>query len=264
VSRYAPPGSRTVVAVDIGTALAAVDADHRISIAPADELTTLAALEAACRGQTLAADSLSDAAAAALDLFKLLSTARYIGLVYDAEPDTRANRSPQRFDAFASLSQALNDRTRCAAITLRAGGNRSGADATVVSQTGYPFAVDFSRGYPRYDPHAGSVLSLLEHNEADLVLIAGDATLIPDAAALGDFRCIAIGPGASEWLGRVVAIDTGRDGIHAGGTAVRMDDVPLPLRATLRHDPSTSDVLRTLVSTIRQIQLTAATTITWR
>ena len=42
------------------------------------------------------------------------------------------------------------------------------------------------------------------------------------------------GPGASAALFTPgVAIDTGTAGIHDSGTAFRMDDVPLPLRAAL-------------------------------
>ena len=47
------------------------------------------------------------------------------------------------------LSHALNDRTRGAVIALRAGGNRTGAESVMTSQTGYPMAVDFAGGAPR-------------------------------------------------------------------------------------------------------------------
>jgi len=45
---------------------------------------------------------------------------------------------------------------------------------------------------------------------------------------------VAIGPRASAaGFTPQVAIDTGVAGIHEGGTAFRMDDVPLPLRPAL-------------------------------
>ena len=91
----------------------------------------------------------------------MLLSGRYVALVYDAEPDERPARSPQRFDALGALGRALNERTRCAAIALRAGGNRSGADSVLTSHTGYPMAVDFARGYPRYGPHVRLALTYL-------------------------------------------------------------------------------------------------------
>jgi formylmethanofuran dehydrogenase subunit B len=63
---------------------------------------------------------------------------------------------------------------------------------------------------------------------------------------------VAIGPHASTaaWGTRGVIIDTGIDGIHAPGTALRTDDVPLPLRATLPGPRPTTDTLRAVTSGI--------------
>ena len=259
-SRYAPDPvglhvgdrrSRTVVAVDIDGATTTVDADRRLTIASADEVATLTALDALARTRpdapaTFAA--LPGAAwTAARELAPLLLSARYLALVYDAELDERAERSGRRFEALVSLSQALNEHTRCAAIALRAGGNRSGADSVLVAQTGYPFAADFARGYPRYDPHDGAAASALRNEEVDVALVVGDTSSVPGGVvrALGGVRCIAVGPHSSESpLGMAaVVIDTGVDGIHASGTAIRMDDVPLPLRASLPGLPTTASVL---------------------
>jgi formylmethanofuran dehydrogenase subunit B len=136
-----------------------------------------------------------------------------------------------------TLSQALNGPTRCALSTLRAGGNRSGADAVLTSQTGFPLAVDFSRGYPRYEPYEATAHVRLARGEADVVCVLGAADQIPPAvsAALGTNRCIVIGPRASvsPLASAAVVIDTGIPGIHSAGTALRMDDVPLPLARAL-------------------------------
>jgi formylmethanofuran dehydrogenase subunit B len=259
-SRYAPDPvglhvggrrSRTVVAVDIDGATATADADRRLTIASADEVATLTGLEALARARPDAPTAFADlpgaAWTAARGLAPLLLSARYVALVYDAELDERAERSARRFEALVSLSQALNEHTRCAAIALRAGGNRSGADSVLVAQTGYPFAVDFARGYPRYDPHDGAAASALRNGEVDVALVVGDTNSVPDeiTRALASVRCIAVGPHTSESpLGiAAIAIDTGVDGIHADGTAIRMDDVPLPLRASLSGPPTAASVL---------------------
>jgi formylmethanofuran dehydrogenase subunit B len=275
--RYAPspPGvhvpagrrSRTVIAVDIGRAAATVDADVRVEIDPADELPTLIAIEAFIRSSDasgLHASVADRLRSTARELATALLSARYIALVYDAEPDDRSERTDVRFEALASLGQALNDRTRCAALALRAGGNRSGADSVLVAQTGYPCAVDFARGYPRYDPHAGSTLRLLHYHDVDAVLVVGDATGIPSgiAASFSNLQAVVIGPHASSAaLGaRGVVIDTGIDGIHLSGTALRTDDVPLPLRAVLPGPRSTAETIRAVMSGVRRTLLSAQTT----
>ena len=261
-SRYAPDprgifvaegkSSRTVIAVDIGGASATVDADHRITIDPANELAALTALEALTGTPESAARYASAPGTTwrgARELGTALLVARYVALVYDAEPDTRAPRSELRFEALASLAQSLNERTRCAAVAMRAGGNRSGADSVLVAQTGYPCAVDFSRGYPRYAPHAYSARG------ADATLVVGDVSSMPDAIAgeLADSANVVVGPHASTVpLGtQGIVIDTGADGIHSSGTALRTDDVPLPLRALLPGPRSTADVLRAISAALR-------------
>ena len=267
-SRYAPDPvglhvdgrqSRTVIAVNVGDAAATAEADRRIDIAAPDELPTLTALEALARAgpeQSATFATLPDAAwTVARELAPLLLAARYSAIVFDAEPDERALRSPRRFERLVALSQALNDRTRCAAIALRAGGNRSAADGVLVTHTGYPFAVDFARGYPRYAPHGGTLTDLVHVRGADVVLVLGDAASLPAPVlrALGSVPCAMVGPRASESpLGTtVVAIDTGVDGIHASGTASRADDVPLPLRASLAGPLDLASVVRDIGSAIR-------------
>ena len=269
-SRYAPdpPGvyvpngrrSRTVIAVDVGQSTATVDSDVRAAIEPADELATLTALEAFVRSPEVSGNhaSLADRSRnTARELATALLAARYTALVYDAEPDARSERTSARFEALASVAQALNDRTRCAALALRAGGNRSGADSVLVAQTGYPCAIDFARGYPRYVPHAGTALGIRRGNGVDAMLMVGDPMGITSdvAASLsGVHTAVVIGPHASTtaWGAQSVIIDTGIDGIHTSGTAFRTDDVPLPLRATLSAPRSTAETLRAVTSAIRR------------
>ena len=269
-SRYAPEPaglyvggrpSRTVIAVDVGGAATTADADRRVSVAAVDEVATLTALAALARASADApapfATMPGAAWAAARELAPLLLSARYVAFVYDAEPDDREDRSSQRFDRLAAVSHALNERTRCAAIALRAGGNRSGADSVLVAQTGYPFAVDFARGYPRYDPHDSAALTRFREGAVDVALVLGDPGSLPDdvVRAAARVRCIVIGPRASESaLGAAVTIDTGVDGIHARGTCIRADEIPLPLRATLAGPPDTASVVQAVAAAVRRLQ----------
>jgi formylmethanofuran dehydrogenase subunit B len=269
IGTHVPKGrpSRTVVAIDVAGATGAVAADHRIVIEPANELATLAALAALARAgsATPVQASLSSAPwQTARELAAMLFTATYVALVYDAEPDERAARSPQRFDALGALAQALNATTRCAAIALRSGGNRSGADSVLTSQTGYPCAVDFAHGYPRYAPHDGSALAALQRGDVDVALVLGDAELIPTnvQAALNVSRCAVVGPGASGVaLGSVIAIDTGVVGIHDDGTVLRTDDVPLHARASLQGPPSLASTAQAVADLVRRHLVSGVSTV---
>ena len=239
---FVPEGrrGRVVVAVDVGAEQGIADADERIAIAPAEELDAVAALRAALAGRALD----GPLAGRMAPLAARLRAARYGAVIYDAEP-SRRDRG-ELADELIALVQGANASTRCSLVALRAGGNRSGAEAVLTWQTGFPMMVDFSRGAPRYRPDEDAA-ALLRAGQADTVLIVGD----PRAAALplGGARRVLIGPRATLVAPpATVAIDTAVAGIHEEGTAVRMDDIPVRLRAPLAGPPAAATVLRTLVT----------------
>ena len=229
----APQGrsSRTLFAVDVGESRGPSDTDGRVAIALADEVDSLELMRAAVQGRAAGAVARFQPA---IDLAHRMTEARYVAIVADGEPGP-IPADPARAEALVTLAQALNGATRCALSTLRGGGNRSGADAVLTWQTGFPFAVDFARGYPSYQPQAGAA-ALLDWGEVDVALIIGTPATLPAplATTLARARSVAIGPRASTAAFQpAVAVDTGAAGIHEGGTAFRMDDVPLPLRPSL-------------------------------
>jgi DNA-directed RNA polymerase specialized sigma24 family protein len=141
-------------------------------------------------------------------------------------------RNPLRAEALITLTQALNGPTRSALCSLRGGGNRVGTESVLTWQTGFPFAVDYSRGFPRYTPGERG-LGRIAGGGLHAALVVG-STMANGPAALPDLRTVVIGPRASESAYKpLVAIDTGVAGIHEGGTAYRMDEVPLRLRPPL-------------------------------
>ncbi len=239
IGLYVPLGraGRQVIAVDIGGDHGPSDADARVSFATDEEVAGLTLARAAVTG-ALEADGGDDSLEArAARLAGLVRTGRYATIVADSEP--AAARDPQRSESLILLVEALNRSMRCALSTLRGGGNRSGADAVMTWQTGFPMAVDFSRGAPSYRPDRAAA-ALLESGEVDVAVVVGAARAVPPAVARGlanGVSCVAIGPRASDSSYPVaVAIDTGIAGIHERGSALRMDDVSLPLRPALESD----------------------------
>jgi formylmethanofuran dehydrogenase subunit B len=184
---------------------------------------------------------------------------RYVAIVADAEPLVSGlARDSGRAEALIALSFALNASARGALILLRGGGNRTGAEAVTTWQTGFPVAVDFSRGFPRYDPWTGSASARLSRGRIDAALIVGNASLLPRSltAQLRGVATCTIGPRASEgpFAGGAAAIDTGVPGIHHAGLVLRMDDVPVPVRGGLTGPPSSEAFARALYERIVAVQ----------
>lgn len=248
-ARYAERsgGTRaTVVSADVGAHRGPKDADLRVAIAAADEVDALGAMRATVGGRDLGA---VEQFGPAIELARRMMQAKYVAIVVDGEPGAETPTvDPDRAEALIALAQALNGPTRCALATLRAGGNRSGADAVLTWVTGFPFAVDFASGTPSYRPAAVAHV-LLASREVDVALVVGAAATLPGPIAQGlvALPVAIIGPRASTAALRpVVAIDTGVAGIHDGGTAFRMDDVPLPLRPSLDGSHGALTVMRAL------------------
>ena len=232
-------GDRTVIAVDVGRARGPEDADGRFAIPPDREVALLAQLTSRATG-----------AAGQDEVPELLQTVlrgKYVALISDGEPDDREAREAGRSAGLIALAQALNGPVRCAHVVLRAGGNRSGADACLTSQTGYPVAVDFSRGYPRYRPHEHAA-ARLARGTVDAALVVGSAAAVVQLhPLLARVPVVLVGPRATEAPFSVVAaVDTGVAGIHESGTALRMDDVPLPLEGVIPGPPAAVDVVGAL------------------
>jgi formylmethanofuran dehydrogenase subunit B len=258
LSRYAldpvgtqvPDGAagRKVVAVDVGDARGAARAGSRVALALANEAAALAVMRATVMGRALG--GLSPALEAAAELARQMMGARYVVLVHDAEPSS-SPADPQRAEGLTGLAQALNGPTRCVLSSLRGGGNRSGADSAMTWQTGFPFAVDFSSGAPRYraeEPASTTVTRMAS------VLIVGAVRRIPDEVARGlaGRRVAVIGPRASDApFATEVAIDTGVAGIHEAGIGYRLDDVPLPVPQIVAGPISAVAALQAVAAALR-------------
>ncbi|HEU4524873.1 MAG TPA: hypothetical protein VFR62_07610 [Gemmatimonadales bacterium] len=246
-SRATHAASRVHLSVSVGPDRAPARADLAAELVPDLELEALSVMRAVARGQTLA--GVADALAPVVAIAERLRQGRYVAVVYDAEPGRRPP-DDQRAEALIALAQILNGPTRAVVAGLRAGGNRSGAEAALTWQTGYPMRVTLRDGHPRYRADRSGV-DRLRSGSADAVLVAGAAASL-GALPLESVPGVVIGPGASAVAGARVAIDTGVAGIHEPGTGYRLDDVPLPLRPVLEHARAAGETLELLRQAIRR------------
>ena len=125
-------------------------------------------------------------------------------------------------------------------------------------QTGFPFSVNLARGYPRYNPGEYTANNLLELGEVDAVVLVGSEgvrKLSPAAQKrLAEIAVISLDPPAAQqdWV-PAVRFTTAIYGVHRAGTAYRMDEVPIPLRAVLSSElPSDEEVLQAIGASVAE------------
>ena len=248
---HVPEGrsGRTLIGVGVGSDPAPKGVDLTLTLDPSEEIAALSLMRASVQGY--AREQKSPGLTQAMAIADRLAKARYAVLVQDAEPGDEP-RNSLRVEALIALAQALNGPTRAALISLRAGGNRVGAETVLTWQTGYPFSVDYSRGHPHYDPAERGVGRLGADRFRAALVVGSPAFDGSLSGTLARMSTVAIGPRASQAsFATRVAIDTGVAGIHEAGTAYRIDEVPLRLRPPLDGQRSATEVLRALIGAVR-------------
>lgn len=156
-----------------------------------------------------------------------LKSANYSAMFFGAE----VSGVPE-LEALFQLLRQLNASTRSVAMGL--GGTQ--IENVLTWQTGYPCAVNFALGYPRYCPQTFSANYLIENQQVDAVLLIGSGGLEHLSASakeqLRKLPMIFLDDSLQENdLQPEVTIPTAVPGIHASGTVFRMDGVPLRLPA---------------------------------
>ena len=174
-------------------------------------------------------------------------------------------QSPGKFrniDVAISLIRDLNMRTKFVIMPMRGHFNVTGANTVFTWQSGYPYAVDFSLGYPRYNPGETSVVDILLRKESDaaLVVASDPVSSFPRKAVehLVKKPLIVVDPhmNVTALVGDVI-FPSAIVGIEKAGTAYRMDHVPLPLKKVVEPPEgllSDEEILRRILKEVRLIR----------
>jgi formylmethanofuran dehydrogenase subunit B len=268
--KFVPRGraDRTVIAIDTVETETTRAVDRAMLIPPNSDFEVLNVLRSLVRGVSIDAREAERQTGHSLAVWRALAEAmkqaQFGSIVFGGGlMHTRGRHA--NCEALFRLVAELNDHTRFVCRSIRLPGNVTGGDKTMAWLTGYPFAVDLSRGFPRYGPGEFTAEEMLARGEPDAALVVGGSPGdFLSESALVHLRSIptvhvasrlepllrdsAIHRGGSKQ----VAIQTATHGFHTAGTMYRMDDVPLRTRAVVRSPlPSECDVLTLLEQRVR-------------
>jgi formylmethanofuran dehydrogenase subunit B len=250
---YVPGGKddRTVVLVDVRRTKSAPVADIFIQVKPGKDFEVLWALRALVKGRNIdpKIEEITGVSLETLeDLVRRMKSCRY-GVLLFGMGLTMTRGRHFNSGALLALTTDLNDYTHFVAKPVRGHGNVTGADNVMSWQTGFPFGVNFSRGYPRFNPGEFTTVDLLSKGDADaaMILASDPASNFPRKAIerLKEIPVIVLDPKETRTsqLARV-AFTTATYGINVPGTVYRMDDVPITLRPALESPyPSDEEIL---------------------
>ena len=258
---FVPGGraDRTLVVVDVEPSETSELADIFIQVNPAQDFEAIWTLRCLIRGLPLEPHRVTGASLEVLhDLSNRMKSCR-CGVVFFGLGLSRTGAAHRNVEALLRLVTDLNGYTRFHAKRMRIPGDVTGADTVLCRQTGFPFSVNLSRGYPRYNPGEYSADEMLQRAEVDASLFVGSEGIhhfSPAAISrLQEIPSIMLDhPTIESALPPTVRFTTAVYGIHLPGTAYRMDEVPIPLRAVLPAlYPSDAEVLRGIVGEVARL-----------
>jgi len=229
---------RKMVVVDVRRTRTADAADYFLQVRPNGDYELLQALRLLARQENLDVDEVSGLPVRLLEEVADAMIECQLGIIFFGVGLTMSSGKNRNVDAALSLVRDLNRWTKFLILPMRGHFNVTGANVVSTWQTGYPFAVDFSKGYPFYNPGETSVVDILSRGESDaaLVVASDPVSNFPREAVknmIGN-PLIVIDPLETPTsLSADVVLPSTFVGIETEGTAYRMDHVPLPLKRIL-------------------------------
>jgi formylmethanofuran dehydrogenase subunit B len=254
---------RTCVIVDVRKTKSAKAADIFLLIKPRKDFEALWTLRALVRDIPLdPAEVLKETGielAVWQDLAQRMKRAKF-GVIFFGMGLTMTRGKHANSEAILALTRDLNQYTRFVCKPNRGHGNVTGADNVVAWRTGFPFGVNLTRGYPRFNPGEYTAADVLARREADAAMIVASDPMAnfsqPAREHLQSIPYIALDPKETPTTRHAaVAFTVATYGINVGGTVYRMDDVPIPLRPAFPSPhPSDLEVLKGIERRVRELK----------
>jgi len=194
------------------------------------------------------------------DLMDRMKAAKF-GVIFFGMGLTMTRGKHANSEALLALTRDMNQHTRFTCKPNRGHGNVTGADNVVAWRTGYPFGVNLTRGYPRFNPGEYTASDVLARGEADAAMIIASDPMAnfsqPAREHLASIPYIAFDPKETPTTrSAAVAFTVATYGINVPGTVYRMDDVPIPLRPAFDSPhPSDFEILKRIKSRVHEIQV---------
>jgi formylmethanofuran dehydrogenase subunit B len=258
--KFVPEGrkGRYMVLVDIRETPSVKAADLFLQVRPGKDFEVLTSLRAIIKGHPVDAESVAETGLTVEQLQKLadrMKRARF-GVIFFGMGLSMTRGKHMNSAGVLMLAAEMNAFTKFVCMPMRGHGNVTGSDMVLRWTTGFPFGINLSRGYPRFNPGEFSTVDLIVRgdNDAALVLGADPGATMPQPGIdhLARIPTIVLDPKVTHTsrLARV-HITTAVTGISAPGTSYRMDEVPLPLRPALQSPyPTDEEIIRRIRKTI--------------
>ncbi|WP_311769237.1 formylmethanofuran dehydrogenase subunit B [Methanococcus maripaludis] len=235
---------RILIVVDPRESDTAKLADIHLKVEPHKDYELISAIRSALKGFELQSEIIAGIPREMIyETVEILKKAQY-GELFFAMGVTHTAGKHRNIDTAIELVIDLNSQTKFTLIPMRGHYNVNGFNQVCTWISGFPLCVDYSRGFPEFNPGDTSVTDSLLREEADAMLnIASDpGAHFPQNAVkrMSKIPLICIDPHETPTsvLANIILPPT-IAGVEDTGTAYRMDGVPLELKKVIDPPKST-------------------------
>ncbi|BAI61645.1 tungsten-containing formylmethanofuran dehydrogenase subunit B [Methanocella paludicola SANAE] len=252
---------RTLVVVDPRPTDTAKQADIYVQVEQGKDYEVLDALRTATRGEDIP-DVVGGVPKAQIVQLAELAKTKKFGLLFFGMGVTQTIGKHRNIDIAISWVADMNKYTKFSLIPMRGHYNVTGSGQVMCWQSGFPFAMDFSRGYPRYNPGETTSNDLLRRGEVDAAMvIASDPGAHFPVSSMKHYAkipTIALDPHYTPTTGvSNIVIPSTMVGVEEEGTAYRMDNVPIRCRKVIDGPEgmlSDEEVLRRILARVKELK----------
>jgi formylmethanofuran dehydrogenase subunit B len=226
--------SRKIIVVDPRVTDTAKLADVHIQIRQGQDYELLTALRVAFRGEWLPDEVAGVPQGKIRETADLMKSGRF-GIIFFGMGVTQTLGKNHNIDQAISVTKDLNEYTKFSIMPMRGHYNVTGSGEVLAWQFGFPYSVDLTRGFARYNPGDTSTIDLLARGEADAVfVIASDPGAhfpISCVKEISKLPSVCVDPHMTPTAGVCkLHVPVAFVGVEVGGNAYRMDNVPIDMR----------------------------------
>jgi formylmethanofuran dehydrogenase subunit B len=256
---------RTVITVDPRKSITAENSDLHIQLKPNSDYELLSALLTMLHGKRphSSVEEITGVSISEMEEMLEMMKSCNFGTIYVGLGIASSYGKHRNAEVALNLVKELNNHTKFVIGALRGHCNVAGFNQIASYLYGYPFGLDFARGYPRYNPGEYTAVDLLRDRDVDAALIVS-ADLAshfpaPCAAYLAEIpvACIDIAPCPTTMISDVVLPGV-IDAMECDGTFYRLDDVPVYFQpftsSPFSFTKSNEDTMRQIFERVKMLK----------
>jgi len=226
--------SRKIIVVDPRPTDTASLADMHVQVEQGRDYELLDALRVAFKGEELPDMIAGVPKEKVYELAELLKEGRFVTIFFGMGV-THSLGKNHNIDIAIAVTADLNKYTKASIIPMRGHYNVTGSGQVLGWQFGFPFCVDLSRGFARYNPGETSSNDLLQRGEVDASFVIGSdpGSHFPfkSVKKIYDLPSVCIDPHMTPTAAvSKCHVPVALVGIEVAGSCYRMDNVPIESR----------------------------------